>query len=55
MLQTGGYLALASAGVEVTKGKITVGGNLQVPVTQNFANGQTNSKLRGMLHITFAL
>jgi len=53
--QTGGYLALASAGVELTKGKITVGGNLQAPVAQNFANGQTNSKLRGMVHITFAL
>jgi len=53
--QTGGYLTLASAGAEITFNKITVGGNLQLPVAQNFANGQTESKLRGMLHVTFAL
>jgi hypothetical protein len=53
--QTGGYLTLASAGAEITFNKITVGGNLQLPVAQNFAEGQTESKLRGMLHVTFAL
>lgn len=53
--QTGGYLTLASAGAEFTFNKITVGGNLQLPMAQNFANGQTESKLRGMLHVTFAL
>jgi hypothetical protein len=52
--QTGGYLTLASAGVEWGLGKITVGGNIQAPVAQNFANGQTASKLRGMLHISFS-
>jgi hypothetical protein len=53
--QTGGYLTLASAGVEVGFGKITIGGNIQAPVKQNFANGQTESKLRGMMHITFSI
>jgi hypothetical protein len=53
--QTGGYLALASAGIELGFGKITVGGNVQAPIAQNFANGQTESKLRAMLHVTFAL
>ena len=53
--QTGGYLTLASAGVELGFGKITVGGNIQAPMAQNFANGQTESKLRGMLHVTFSL
>jgi hypothetical protein len=53
--QTGGYLTLASAGIEFGLGKITIGGNVQAPVAQNFANGQTQSKLRGMLHITFSL
>jgi len=53
--QTGGYLMLASAGVEVNIKKTTVGGNLQLPAAQNFANGQTESKLRGMLHITLSL
>jgi len=52
---TGGYLALASAGVEVGFGKVTVGGNIQLPVAQNFAGGQTESKLQGMLHVAFAL
>jgi len=53
--QTGGYLTLASAGVEITIKRITVGGNLQLPVAQNFANGQTESKLRAMLHVTISL
>jgi hypothetical protein len=53
--QTGGYVALASAGVEVGFGKISVGGNLQAPIAQNFANGQTESKWRGMMHVTFSL
>ncbi len=53
--QTGGYLALVSAGIELGLGKISVGGNLQAPVAQDFASGQTESKLRGMLHVTFAL
>jgi hypothetical protein len=53
--QTGGYITLASAGVELGLGKITVGGNIQAPIAQNFANGQTQSKLRAMMHITFSL
>lgn len=52
---TNGYLTLASAGVEVGFGKVTVGGNIQMPVAQNFAIGQTESKLQGMLHVAFAL
>ena len=53
--QTGGYLLNASGGVEVNFNKITVGVNTQIPVTQNFAEGQTASKLRGNMHISFAL
>ncbi len=53
--QTGGYAGLGSVGLELGMGKITVGGNLQAPVAQNFANGQTQSKTRGMLHVTVAL
>jgi hypothetical protein len=53
--ETGGYLTLASAGAEVGLGKITVGGNIQAPVKQNFANGQTEAKLRFMLHITCSM
>ena len=53
--QTGSYLILASAGVEVGFGKVTLGGNIQAPIKQNFANVQTESKLRGMLHVTFSI
>lgn len=53
--QTGGYLTLASAGLELGLGKVTVGGNLQAPLVQRFASGQTQAKIRGMLHITLSL
>jgi len=50
--QTGGWLAMASGGVEMSRGKISIGGNLQAPLLQDFASGQTHSRLRGMLHIS---
>ena len=52
--ETGGYLLSSSAGVEINVGKITVGGNFQLPLQQNFANAQTNTQIKGMLHVTFA-
>ncbi|MEI9955108.1 MAG: transporter [Ferruginibacter sp.] len=52
--QTGGNLVAASAGLEIGFKKFTVGGNLQIPVTQNYAVGQTDLKTRGMMHITFS-
>jgi hypothetical protein len=51
---TGGHLIMASAGTEVTLNKITVGFSVQAPVAQNFAEGQTKAKLKGMMHVTFA-
>lgn len=53
--ETGGYALLASAGLEVGFGKWSVGGTLQAPLSQDFAHGQTESKVRGMLHVTVAL
>ena len=52
--ETGGYLLAASPGLEMSIGKFTVGANLQVPVTQKFAEGQTKSGLKGMAHVSFA-
>jgi hypothetical protein len=52
---TGGNLLLASAGTEINFNKVTFGFNAQLPVSQNFAEGQTRSKLKGMVHITFSL
>ncbi len=51
---TGGYLVTASAGLEVNLKKITAGANIQLPVDQNFAAGQTTLKARGMAHVSFS-
>jgi hypothetical protein len=51
---TGGNLLLASAGLELGFKKIAVGFNTQLPAAQNFAEGQTKTKVQGMAHITFA-
>ncbi|MEO5891657.1 MAG: hypothetical protein ABIQ31_15520 [Ferruginibacter sp.] len=53
--ETGGYLLSTVAGVEVNFHKITVGYSVQLQFSQNFANEQTNTKLKGMLHVTFSL
>lgn len=52
---TGGSLLQAAAGVEFGFNKVSVGFNVQLPVAQNFAEGQTESKLKGMAHVSFAL
>ena len=51
--ETGGYMVAAAAGLEFSFRKITVGFNVQVPMAQDFASGQTRSKLRTMAHISF--
>jgi hypothetical protein len=51
--ETGGYLASGAAGLEVSFRKTTIGFNIQAPVTQDFASGQTTSKFRTMAHISF--
>lgn len=50
---TGGNALLASAGLEVNFNKMAVGCNAQLPLHQNLSNGQTTTKLRGMMHVTF--
>ena len=52
---TGGYLVGFIAGLECNINKISIGGNIQSPLSQEFAKGQTNMKIKGMLHITLAL
>jgi len=52
---TGSNVTTAVAGVEFNFGKIGIGVNGQLPVAQNFAEGQTKLKFKGMMHITFAL
>ena len=52
--QTGGHLLAAAAGLELSIKKITVGGNIQLPVNQNFSAGQTDLRIKGMAHISFS-
>ena len=52
---TGGSLLQGAAGVEFGFNKVAVGFNVQLPVAQNFAENQTKQKVKGMVHVTFAL
>ena len=52
--ETGGYLLSGAAGLELSYKKFTVGANVQLPMSQNFASGQTELKIRGMAHVTFS-
>ncbi len=50
---TGGTALLASGGMEINFPKIAFGFNVQLPMTQNFSNQQTATKIRDMAHVTF--
>jgi len=50
---TGSNVTNAIAGVELNVKKVGVGLNAQLPIRQNFAEGQTKLKFKSMLHITF--
>ena len=52
---TGGYIATASAGVEVGMRYLTVGATAYTPFSQNYADGQTKLKWRSSVHVTFTL
>lgn len=52
---TGSHLNTAIAGVELGFNKIALGLNAQIPMEQNFAEGQTKLKFKAMAHITFSL
>jgi len=51
---TGGYAVSAIAGVEFTFNKVGIGFNVQHPLSQDYAEGQTRMQFRGMAHVTFA-
>lgn len=51
--ETGGFVTLASAGIDVNLKNITVGTNVQLPVAQDYAHGQTEAKVRGLIHLTY--
>ena len=51
---TGGYALLGSAGFEANIDNVTIGINAQFPVKQDFSNSQTKTKMRGLVHLTYA-
>jgi len=52
---TGGSILNSAFGVEFGFNRISVGFNVQVPLTQNFAENQTKEKAKGMVHISIAI
>jgi hypothetical protein len=52
---TGSQVMTGIAGVEINFNRINVGINGQIPLAQNFAEGQTRLKFGGMIHITYEL
>ena len=52
---TGSQITTGIVGLELNFGKIGVGMNGQIPIAQNFAEGQTKMEFNGMMHVTFQL
>lgn len=52
---TGGYIATASVGAEVSLRNLTFGATAHAPFSQNYANGQTKLNWRSTVHVTFTL
>jgi hypothetical protein len=50
---TGGNDLLSALGIETRYGKIGVGFNVQLPLYQNLSNSQTNTKIKGMMHLSY--
>lgn len=52
---TGSIVTTAIFGIEYNFKNVGIGINGQIPMSQNFAEGQTKLKFKGMLHMTFAI
>lgn len=52
---TGGNALMIALGVESSMNRILLGFNVQLPAYSNFSSGQTNAKIRGMVHLSFIL
>jgi hypothetical protein len=52
---TGGHVFSFLAGVELTIKQVTIGANIQTPLSQEFAAGQTKLDVKGMVHVTLSL
>jgi hypothetical protein len=52
---TGGNSLSFAAGLEINFNKVVLGFNAQLPLSENLSNKQTDTKLKGMVHVTLAL
>lgn len=52
---TGGTILQGALGIELGFNKMSIGMNMQLPLAQQFAENQTNQKVKSMLHISFVL
>jgi hypothetical protein len=52
---TGSQIMTGILGAEVDFGKLGIGMNCQLPLAQNFAEGQTKMNLSAMMHVTYQL
>ncbi|MGN6436488.1 MAG: transporter [Agriterribacter sp.] len=50
---SGGHMLLGSFGAEITFKNIAIGGNYQVPASQNLAGGFVKANNRAMMHVAF--
>lgn len=50
---SGGHMLLGSFGAEVTFKNIAIGGNYQIPASQNLAGGFVKANNRAMMHVAF--
>lgn len=52
---SGGNILQGTAGLEISFGKISMGANLQTPLSQNLAKGIVHAGNRNMIHVSIAL
>lgn len=55
VIDTGGYFVAQTIGAEVYYKRFSIGGNYQIPLTQNLANGHIQANSRGLVHVSFML
>ena len=55
VIETGGYLVAQTLGLDLYYKRFSVGGNYQIPLKQDLAEGHIKSNSRGVVHVTFML
>jgi hypothetical protein len=52
--ESGGYVTVATVGIEASYKKISVGANFQSPISQHLADATVKAKNRAMIHVSFS-